>query len=157
MSDLSVCLWFDDQAEQAAEFYVAAVPGSKILGATRFPEGLPKPTGSVMMVRFLLDGVEFTALNGGPEFKPTPAISIALTCETQAEVDSLWSALTDGGEEVQCGWLTDRFGVSWQVIPAGLSELLGSSDAEASARAVAAMLPMKKLDIEALRRAYNGE
>jgi predicted 3-demethylubiquinone-9 3-methyltransferase (glyoxalase superfamily) len=157
VNSMSVCLWFDSQAEEAADFYVSAFPNSSIVDVTRYPEGMPQPAGSVMTVRLVLDGLEVTALNGGPVFEFSPAVSLVVTCETQTEVDRLWPLLTDGGEEGQCGWLTDRFGVSWQVIPAGLGELLGSPDAAAARRATAAMLEMGKLDITALRRAAEGE
>ena len=157
MNSMSVCLWFDSQAEEAADYYVSVFPDSRIIDATRYGEGMPQPAGSVMTVRFSLDGMEITALNGGPLFSFSPAISLAVACETQAEVDRLWQALTDGGEESQCGWLIDRFGVSWQIIPAGLGELLGATDAAAAKRATDAMLQMRKLDIAALRRAFDGE
>jgi predicted 3-demethylubiquinone-9 3-methyltransferase (glyoxalase superfamily) len=157
MNSMSVCLWFDSQAEAAADLYVDAFPNSRVLDITRYGEGAPQPAGSVMTVRVLLDGLELTALNGGPVYELSPAISLVATCGTQAEVDRLWERLTDGGQEVQCGWLVDRFGVSWQIIPAGLGELLGSSDRAAAQRATEAMLKMVKLDIEALRRAYSGE
>jgi predicted 3-demethylubiquinone-9 3-methyltransferase (glyoxalase superfamily) len=157
MNTMSVCLWFDSQAEAAADFYVDVFPNSRILDVTRYGEGAPQPAGSVMTVRLEVDGLELTALNGGPVYQLSPAISLVTTCETQAEVDRLWERLTDGGLEVQCGWLVDRFGVSWQIIPAGLGELLGSPDRVAAQRATNAMLKMVKLDIEALRRAYAGE
>jgi predicted 3-demethylubiquinone-9 3-methyltransferase (glyoxalase superfamily) len=157
MNSMSVCLWFDSQAQAAGDFYVDVFPDSRILEITRYGEGAPQPAGSVMTVRLVLDGLEVTALNGGPVYQLSPAISLVVTCETQAEVDRLWGRLTDGGQEVQCGWLVDRFGVSWQIIPAGMAELLGSSDRAAAQRAMDAMLKMVKLDIEALRHAYAGE
>jgi predicted 3-demethylubiquinone-9 3-methyltransferase (glyoxalase superfamily) len=157
MNSMGVCLWFDDQAQEAADFYVDVLPDSRILDVSHYGEGTPQPAGSVMTVRMLLDGLEVTALNGGPVYEITPAVSLVVTCLAQAEVDRLWARLTDGGQEIRCGWLTDRFGVSWQVIPAGLGELLGSSDRAAAQRATAVMLTMVKLDIDALRRAYAGE
>ena len=155
MTTLETCLWFNGQAEAAAAFYVSVFRNAKLLGTTYFPEGLPQPAGSVLTVRFSLDGMVFTALNGGPQYSLTPAISFVVTCESQAEIDDHWQKLTEGGEEAPCGWLKDRFGVSWQVVPKGLMELLDSPDKAASQRAVQAMLQMKKLDIAALRRAYD--
>jgi predicted 3-demethylubiquinone-9 3-methyltransferase (glyoxalase superfamily) len=154
---MSVCLWFDTQAEEAAKFYVDVFPNSRILEISHYGEGSPLPAGTVMTVRLSVDGLELTALNGGPVYQISPAVSLVATCPTQAEVDRLWERLTDGGQEVQCGWLVDRFGVSWQIIPAGLGELLGSTDRAAAQRAMEAMLKMVKLDIETLRRAYDGE
>ena len=156
MSDLSYCLWFDGQAEEAADFYVSIFRNSRIVRTSRFPEGSPGKPGSVMTVEFILEGNEFLALNGGPEYEFTPAISFVASCETQEEIDDLWTRLSDGGQEVACGWLTDRFGVSWQIVPAVLNEMVGSDDKEAAQRAFTAMLDMKKLDIAALRRAYEG-
>jgi len=159
MQKLSTCLWFDDQAEEAARFYVSVLPNSKITATTRYPEGvpgLPKPAGSVLTVRFVLNGEEFVALNGGPDFKFSPAISIVVNCDSQDEVDTLWRKLTEGGQEVQCGWLTDKFGVSWQVVPREFSEMLDSPDKAAVKRAIAAMMPMKKLDLAVLRRAFDA-
>ena len=156
MSDLSYCLWFDGQAEEAADFYVSIFRNSRIVRTSRFPEGSPGKPGSVMTVEFILEGNEFLALNGGPQYSFTPAISFVASCETQEEIDDLWTRLSDGGQEVACGWLTDRFGVSWQIVPAVLNEMVGSDDKEAAQRAFTAMLDMKKLDIAALRRAYEG-
>ena len=157
---IATFLWFDDQAEEAAEFYVSIFKNSRISRVTRYDEEASKaagrPTGSVMTVAFELDGQQFTALNGGPVFKFTEAISLVVNCEDQKEVDHFWNKLAASGQEVQCGWLKDRFGVSWQVVPTALFEMLQSTDAERSKRAMAAMLKMKKLDIDALRRAYEG-
>ena len=150
------CLWFDGRAEEAARFYVSVFPNSRIVQTTRHPEGSPAPAGSVMTVQFILDGEEFVALNGGPQFSFSPAVSFIITCATQAEVDELWRKLSEGGEEGQCGWLTDRFGLSWQVVPQGLLELFGGDDAAASRRAMRAMLGMKKLNIGELRHAYEN-
>lgn len=157
MQRTSTCLWFDDQALEAAELYVSLIPNSRITGTTRYGEGLPRPAGSVMTVTFELDGTEYTGLNGGPMFNFTPAMSIIVKCDSQEEVDRLWEALTEGGAESQCGWLTDRFGVSWQIIPRTLFSLMNSEDRAAAQRAVAAMLGMKKLDIAGMERAFRGE
>ena len=156
MPKITPFLWFDGQAEEAADFYVSIFRNSRIVRTSRFPEGSPGKPGSVMTVEFILEGNEFLALNGGPEYAFTPAISFVASCETQEEIDDLWTRLSDGGQEVACGWLTDRFGVSWQIVPAVLNEMVGSDDKEAAQRAFTAMLDMKKLDIAALRRAYEG-
>jgi predicted 3-demethylubiquinone-9 3-methyltransferase (glyoxalase superfamily) len=153
-------LWFDDRAEEAAGFYVSIFPNSRVKGAYRYSDEASKaagrPKGSVMTVAFELDGRDFTALNGGPLFKFTEAISLVVNCETQEEVDHFWTKLSAGGQEVQCGWLKDKFGVSWQVVPTALIELMGDKDPAKSQRVMAAMLKMKKIDIEPLRRAYAG-
>jgi predicted 3-demethylubiquinone-9 3-methyltransferase (glyoxalase superfamily) len=153
-------LWFDSQAEEAANFYVSIFKNARIREASRYDEAASKaagrPKGSVMTVAFELDGQEFIALNGGPMFKFTEAISFVVNCETQAEVDHYWDKLTAGGQEVQCGWLKDRFGVSWQVVPTVLTELLQDQDPEKAKRVMAAMLQMKKLSIDGLKRAYEG-
>ena len=153
-------LWFDDDAEEAVKFYVAIFKNSSIGSVTRYDEegakAAGRPRGSVMTVPFELDGQAFTALNGGPHFKFTEAISFVVNCETQDEVDDFWKKLSAGGQEVQCGWLKDRFGVSWQVVPRVLVEMLQDKDPEKSKRAMAAMLTMKKIDIAALKRAYEG-
>ena len=148
-------LWFDNQAEEAAKFYTSIFKNSKLGSITRYGEAGPRPKGSVMTVTFQLNGQEFVALNGGPEYYFTPAISFYVTCETQAEIDELWEKLTAGGEEVQCGWLKDRYGLSWQIVPSGLIELLTSSDAEKSRRATIAMLQMKKIDLAKIRQAFE--
>jgi predicted 3-demethylubiquinone-9 3-methyltransferase (glyoxalase superfamily) len=147
------CLWFDGQAEEAAELYTSLVPDSRIVHVARYGEAGPGDPGSTMLVTFELGGRRFTALNGGPEFKFTPAISLEIECADQAEVDRYWSRLTDGGEESQCGWLTDRFGVSWQIVPLRLKELL--SDEAVAQPVIRAMLTMKKLDIAALEAAAS--
>jgi len=158
MPKLSTCLWFDDRAEEAARFYVSIFPNSRITATTYYPDGvpMPKPAGSVLTVRFILEGEEFVALNGGPQYEFSPAISIVASCDSQAEVDELWRGLSEGGEEVQCGWLTDKFGVSWQVVPREFIEMLSRPDKAAVARVVAAMMPMKKLDLAALWKAYDN-
>jgi predicted 3-demethylubiquinone-9 3-methyltransferase (glyoxalase superfamily) len=159
---ITPCLWFDDQAEAAAEFYTGIFKNSKIGKISRYGEGgrevHGRPPGSVMVVAFELDGQPFTALNGGPIFKFTEAISFQVNCETQNEVDYFWQRLSEGGDEKaqQCGWLKDKFGVSWQIVPAGLPELIADPDSAESQRAMKAMLGMKKIDIEALKRAHAG-
>jgi predicted 3-demethylubiquinone-9 3-methyltransferase (glyoxalase superfamily) len=153
-------LWFDGQAEEAAGFYVSIFPDSRIKGVHRYTEEVSRaagrPKGSVMTVAFELDGQDFTALNGGPVFKFTEAISLVVNCQTQEEVDHYWTKLSAGGQEVQCGWLKDKFGVSWQVVPTALFELMEDKDPAKSQRVMAAMLEMKKIDIEPLRRAHAG-
>ena len=149
-------LWFDSNAEEAANFYGSIFKGSKIVHTSRYGEAGPGPKGSVMVVTFELDGQELMALNGGPQFKFSEAISLLVNCKNQDEVDYYWEKLSAGGQEVQCGWLKDRFGLSWQVVPTILSQLLTGADPEKSRRAMSAMLKMKKLDIAALQRAYEG-
>src|SRR5262245_11628365 len=153
-------LWFDDRAEEAAGFYVSIFPNSRIKNVSRYTEEVSRaagrPKGSVMTVAFELEGQDFTALNGGPTFKFTEALSLVVSCETQEEVDHFWTKLSAGGQEVQCGWLKDKFGVSWQVVPTALFDFMADKDPAKSQRVMAAMLKMKKLDIEPLRRAYAG-
>ncbi len=150
-------LWFDAEAEEAARFYTSIFEGSRILSTSRYGEAGPGPKGSVMTVEFELSGQRFVALNGGPHFKFTEAVSLVVDCETQDEVDAFWRKLTaDGGQEGPCGWLKDRFGLSWQVVPAELGQLLQDPDPERSTRVMRAMLQMKKLDVAALRRARAG-
>jgi len=155
MQKITPFLWFDDQAEEAMNFYCSIFKNSKIGSLTRYGEAGPGAQGTVMSATFQIEGQEFMALNGGPLFAFTEAISFYVNCETQAEVDELWEKLTEGGEEVQCGWLKDKYGLSWQIVPAGLIELLYSQEAEKSRRAMEAMLQMKKLDIEKIRLAYE--
>ena len=151
-------LWFDRQAEEAAQFYVAIFPNSKIGKVVRCGAGGPGPAGSVLTVQFELDGVTFVGLNGGPHFKFTEAVSFVVNCQTQDEVDFYWGKLTaGGGAEVECGWLKDKFGLSWQIVPTALFELLGDPDPARAGRAMQAMMTMKKLDIAALRRAADGQ
>lgn len=149
-------LWFDTQAEEAAAFYTAIFPNSRVVHVARYTGAGPRPAGTVMTVEFELDGLPFVAINGGPEYPFTPAISLQIACADQDEVDHYWQRLTDGGAEVQCGWLTDRFGVSWQVVPSGMAEIVADPDPERAQRAVQAMLGMKKLDLAALRAAADG-
>lgn len=152
--------WFDNQAEEAVKFYVSIFRNSRIGSITRYDEegakAAGRPKGSVMTVAFELDEQEFVALNGGPVFKFTEAISLVVNCETQQEVDHFWERLSAGGHQVQCGWLKDRFGLSWQVVPTVLVEMLQDKDPEKSKRVMAAMLKMIKLDIEGLKKAYEG-
>jgi predicted 3-demethylubiquinone-9 3-methyltransferase (glyoxalase superfamily) len=155
MNKITPFLWFDGQAEEAANYYTSIFKNSKVESVSRYGDAGPLPNGTVMSVTFQLDGQEFMALNGGPEFKFNEAISFFVNCETQAEVDDLWDKLTKGGEEVQCGWLKDKFGLSWQIVPKALNEMLQDKDAEKSNRVMAAMLKMKKIDIAALRQAYE--
>jgi predicted 3-demethylubiquinone-9 3-methyltransferase (glyoxalase superfamily) len=158
MPKITPFLWFDDQAEEAAELYVSVFGGdSKILSVARYGEAGPGTPGSAMTVQFRLQGQEFTALNGGPQRSFTEAISFVVSCQSQEEVDRYWDALTsDGGEESQCGWLTDRYGLSWQIIPDRLMELLGDPDAGRSQRAMQAMLQMRKIDIATLDQAAEA-
>lgn len=157
MQKITPCLWFDNQAEEAVNFYISIFNNSKTVSVARYGEAGPKPEGTVMTVTFQLDGQDFMALNGGPEFKFNEAISFFVNCETQEEVDDLWEKLSEGGEEVQCGWLKDRYGVSWQIVPAVLGEMLQDEDAERSQRVMKALLQMKKIDIKGLKRAYEQE
>lgn len=150
-------LWFDTEAEEAAEFYVSVFDNSRILNVMRYAEAGPRPAGSVMTVEFELRGQRFVAINGGPEFRFDEAVSFEITCESQDEVDHYWERLTaDGGEESMCGWLKDRFGLSWQVTPSGLAELFSDPDPARAERATRAMLGMRKLDLAALRAAADG-
>ena len=152
------CLWFDTEAEAAAEHYVSIFPNSKILHISRYGETGMREAGMVMTVEFELDGIGFTALNGGPQFPHSEAaISFMLGCEDSAEVDHYWDKLSDGGKPGQCGWVTDKFGVPWQVIPKGMGEVLGDPDRERADRAMEAMLKMTKLDLDAMRAAADGE
>ncbi len=157
MQHVSTCLWFDGKAKDAAELYVSLFPNSRILAVTHYGAGGPMPAGTVLTVHLILDGTEYMFLNGGPEYTLSPAASLVAQCPTQAEVDRLWEALCDGGAPMQCGWLTDRFGVSWQVIPVGTFDLLFSKTDKAGARrAFEAMMRMVKLDLPALQRAFDG-
>jgi predicted 3-demethylubiquinone-9 3-methyltransferase (glyoxalase superfamily) len=150
-------LWFDNQAEEAAKFYTSIFKNSKIGSIRRFGEKGPGPKGTVMTVTFQIEGQEFMALNGGPLFTFSPAISLFVNCETQEEVDALWEKLSEGGKKERCGWLKDKFGLSWQIIPTALGELLGDKDAEKSGRVMKAMLQMSKIDIGRLKQAYGQE
>jgi predicted 3-demethylubiquinone-9 3-methyltransferase (glyoxalase superfamily) len=156
MQKISPCLWFDTRAEDAANFYVSLFEDSNVTLVTRYSEAGPGPAGEVMLVFFTLAGQEFMAVNGGPQFPFTEAVSFHVSCQDQDEVDRFWSQLTQGGEEGQCGWLKDRFGLSWQITPVRMGELLGDPDPERSQRAMQAMLQMQKIDIQALEDAANG-
>jgi predicted 3-demethylubiquinone-9 3-methyltransferase (glyoxalase superfamily) len=149
-------LWFDDQAEEAANFYTSIFDNSQVGMVTRYGKAGPRPEGMAMTVSFKLQGQEFVALNGGPEFKFNEAISFQVSCESQEEVDYFWDKLSNGGEEGPCGWLKDKYGVSWQITPTALAEMLSDPDPEKSQRVMKAMLQMKKIDIETLKRAYDG-
>jgi predicted 3-demethylubiquinone-9 3-methyltransferase (glyoxalase superfamily) len=151
-------LWFDTEAEEAADFYlsVSVFDNSRVVNVVNYTEAGPRPAGMVLLVEFELDGERFVAINGGDQFKFDEAVSFQINCETQEEVDYFWERLSDGGEEGQCGWLKDRYGLSWQVIPAGMEELFADSDPERAKRATEAMLEMRKLDIAALQRAADG-
>ncbi len=153
MHEITPCLWFDTQGEEAARFYTSVFPNSRILEVVRYGAAGPGPEGTVMTVSFELDGRKFVALNGGPEFTFSEAISFQVSCRTQEEVDAFWSRLSEGGEEGPCGWLKDRYGLSWQIIPTVLPELLSDPDPQRSQRVMRAMLQMKKIEIDALERA----
>lgn len=153
MQKITPCLWFDTEGEEAATFYTSVFPNSRIVDVARYGSAGPRAEGTVMTVTFELDGQEFVALNGGPEFTFSEAISFQVDCETQDEVDEFWSTLSEGGEEGPCGWLKDKFGVSWQIVPTRLTELLGDPDRDKSQRVMRAMLSMKKIEIDALERA----
>jgi predicted 3-demethylubiquinone-9 3-methyltransferase (glyoxalase superfamily) len=153
MSKITPCLWFDTEGEEAANFYTSVFPNSRILDVSRYGPETPRPEGTVMTVTFELDGQKFVALNGGPEFQFNEAISFQVSCEDQDEVDRYWDILTEGGEPGPCGWLKDRYGVSWQIIPTALPRLLGDPDREKANRVMQAMLSMGKIEIEGLERA----
>jgi len=157
MKKITPFLWFDGRAEEAANFYTAIFPNSKIVSMTRSGEAGPGPKGSVMSATFELQGQEFIALNGGPMFTFSPAISFFVPCETQEEIDKFWEKLSEGGEKQRCGWLKDKFGVSWQIVPTVLGQLLQDKDAEKSKRVMNAMLQMDKLDIASLERANEQQ
>jgi predicted 3-demethylubiquinone-9 3-methyltransferase (glyoxalase superfamily) len=157
MQKITPFLWFDNQAEEAMNFYVSIFKNSKTLSCTRYGDAGPGPKGTVIVASFELDGQEFMALNGGPRFKFTEAVSFVVNCETQAEIDEMWAKLSAGGEQSQCGWLKDKFGLSWQVVPPILSKLMQDKDPQKSNRVMEALLKMKKIDIATLQRAYDGE
>ena len=156
MDRFITCLWFDDRGEEAARFYTSTFPNSKLGEIARYGSAGPRPEGMVMTVAFELNGQKFVALNGGPHFTFNEAISFQVMCADQDEVDKYWSVLSDGGEEGPCGWLKDRFGLSWQIVPVRLPELLGDPDAERAQRVMAAMLEMKKIEIGELERAATA-
>ena len=156
MPTITPNLWFDTQALEAAEFYCSVFPNSEIRNVLHYTDAGPREAGMVLTVDFVLDGQPITAINGGPEFTFDEAISLLIECKDQDEIDHYWSALTDGGEEVQCGWLKDRFGLSWQVAPAGMADLFNDPDRDRAARAMRAMLGMKKLDMAAIAAAADA-
>ena len=156
MQKITPFLWFDNNAEEAMNFYVSIFKNSKVISVSRYGEAGPGPKGTVMTAQFQLEGQEFMALNGGPHFKFTEAISLLVNCETQQEVDELWAKLTAGGQESQCGWLKDKYGLSWQVVPTILPRMLKDQDPRKAQRVMKAMLQMKKIDIEGLKQAYDG-
>jgi predicted 3-demethylubiquinone-9 3-methyltransferase (glyoxalase superfamily) len=155
MQKIVTFLWFDDNAEEAMNFYVSIFKNSKVVRVTRYGDAGPGPKGKVMTATFQLAGQEFYALNGGPHFKFTEAISLFVNCETQQEVDELWEKLSAGGQQSQCGWLKDKYGLSWQIVPTKLGKLLGDKDAKKADRVMQAMLQMKKIDIKGLQQAYD--
>ena len=157
MQRITPFLWFDDKAEEAVDFYTSIFKNSKIGNVARYGDDGPGPPGSVMVVTFQLEGQEFIALNGGPMFKFTEAISFVVNCETQEEIDKYWEKLTEGGAEVQCGWIKDKYGLSWQIVPTILFELMQDKDPEKTSRVMKAMLEMVKMDIQGLKRAYDGQ
>ena len=157
MQKITTFLTFNDQAEEAVNFYVSIFRNSQIVSISRYGEGGPGPKGSVMSATFLLEGQEFMALNGGPHFTFAQGFSLFVTCETQAEVDELWEKLSEGGEKGPCGWLKDKYGVSWQIIPIALGQMLQDKDPQKSRNVMQAMLQMTKIDIETLRRAYEQQ
>ena len=156
MKKITPFLWFNGKAEEAMNFYVSVFTNSKVLGVTRYGDAGPGPKGTVMTANFELNGQEFVALNGGPQFTFSPAISFVAHCETQQEVDDLWRRLSEGGREDQCGWVTDKYGVTWQVIPTALIQMLNDKDPRKSKSVMQAMLQMKKIDIPTLKQAYDA-
>ena len=164
MQKLIPFLWFDSQAEEAANYYVSIFKNSKIENVSRYGDAGPGPKGAAMVVEFQLEGQQFMAINGFSTTESTPentprqgSIALYIDCETQSEVDRLWDTLAEGGRKVQCGWLVDKYGFTWNIVPSGLGEVLGGDDPQKAARAMKAMMGMEKLDIDALRRAYEGE
>ncbi|MEU5582539.1 MULTISPECIES: VOC family protein [Streptomyces] len=157
MPTITPCLWFDTEGQEAAEFYVSVFPNSEIKNISYYGEGAPRPAGTVLTVEFGLDGKDFMALNGGPEFTFDEAVSFTIDCADQEEVDYYWAKLSEGGAEGPCGWVKDKYGLSWQVVPTALNELLSDPDAGRAQRAMQAMLGMKKLDVAALRAAADGK
>jgi predicted 3-demethylubiquinone-9 3-methyltransferase (glyoxalase superfamily) len=155
MKKITPFLWFDGKAEESMNFYVSIFKNSKIVSVTRYGEAGPGPKGTVMTAAFQLNGQDFVALNGGPQFTFSPAISFVVNCETQQEVNELWEKLSEGGEKQNCGWLKDKYGLSWQVIPTVLVEMLQDKDTEKSNRVMKAMLQMNKIDIKSLKKAYD--
>jgi predicted 3-demethylubiquinone-9 3-methyltransferase (glyoxalase superfamily) len=156
MPKITPFLWFDNNAEEALNLYTSIFKNARVLNVSRYGEGAPMPAGTIMTATFELEGQEFIALNGGPQFKFTEAVSFFVSCETQAEIDELWRKLTAGGEESQCGWLKDKFGLSWQIVPRALGDLMNDPDPAKAGRVMQALFQMKKIDIGALQRAHAG-
>jgi len=156
MQKITPFLWFDGKAEEAMNFYVATIPNSKVLGITRVGDAGPGPKGSVLTANFVLNGLEFVALNGGPQFKFTEAVSFVINCETQEEVDRYWEKLSEGGRTDQCGWLKDKYGLSWQITPIQLIQMLQDKDPKKADRVMKSMMKMTKIDIKELKQAYEG-
>jgi predicted 3-demethylubiquinone-9 3-methyltransferase (glyoxalase superfamily) len=157
MQKITPFLWFNDKAEEAMNFYISIFKNSKVVSVSRYGDAGPGPKGSIMVGKFEIEGQEFLALNGGPQYKFTPAVSFVVNCETQQEVDDLWEKLSAGGQPIQCGWLTDKYGLSWQIIPTILGKLMADKDPAKSGRVMKAMMQMIKIDIAVLQRAYKGE
>jgi predicted 3-demethylubiquinone-9 3-methyltransferase (glyoxalase superfamily) len=157
MQKITPFLWFNDKAEEAMNFYISIFKNSKVVSVSRYGDAGPGPKGSVMVGKFEIEGQEFLALNGGPVYKLTPAVSFVVNCETQQEVDEYWEKLSAGGQPIQCGWLTDKYGLSWQIVPTILGKLMADKDPAKSGRVMKAMMQMIKIDIAVLQRAYNGE
>jgi predicted 3-demethylubiquinone-9 3-methyltransferase (glyoxalase superfamily) len=156
MQKITPFLWFDDKAEEAISFYLSLFKNSRVVSMTRYGEAGPGPKGTVMAATFQLEGQDFYALNGGPQYAFTPAISLFVNCETQQEVDELWNKLSEGGRKDRCGWLQDKYGLSWQIIPSHLGRMLGDKNPEKAGRVMKAMLQMDKIDIQRLQEAYDG-
>jgi predicted 3-demethylubiquinone-9 3-methyltransferase (glyoxalase superfamily) len=156
MQKITPFLWFDDKAEEAVDFYISIFKNSKTISISRYGDAGPGPKGSVMVAKFQIEGQEFVALNGGPTFTFSPAISFVVNCRTQEEIDELWEKLSEGGAKSQCGWLTDKFGLSWQIVPTVLGELMQDKDPVKTNRVMKALLQMTKLDIQRLQKAHEG-
>jgi predicted 3-demethylubiquinone-9 3-methyltransferase (glyoxalase superfamily) len=157
MQKITPFLWFDGKAEEAMNFYVSVIPNSKVISITRVGDAGPGPKGSVLTANFQLHGVEFAALNGGPQFKFTEAVSFVINCETQEEVDKYWEKLSEGGKKSECGWLKDKYGLSWQIVPIQLLQMIADKDPQKADRTMKAMMKMQKLDIKILKQAYEGK
>jgi predicted 3-demethylubiquinone-9 3-methyltransferase (glyoxalase superfamily) len=157
MQKITPFLWFDGKAEEAMNFYVSVIPNSKVLNVVRTTDAGPGPKGSVLTASFQLNGLEFVALNGGPQFKFNESVSFVINCETQEEIDKYWTALSAGGSESDCGWLKDKYGLSWQITPVQLPQMIGDKDQQKAGRAMKAMMQMKKLDLNVLKKAFDGK
>lgn len=156
MQKITPCLWFDTQAEEAMNYYLSIFKNSKRQTVSYYGDGGPKPKGTVLVAKFQIEGQEFLALNGGPEFKFNPAISLVVNCENQGELDDLWEKLSKGGQKGQCGWLTDKYGISWQIVPSLLNKMVSDPDPAKAQRVIKAIMPMGKIEMEKLMEAYNG-